>query len=66
LRMSDGLDLRAIATAFGEESVHQLLKDANPKIAAGLMEKDDDHLRLTNTGRFLADGIAADLFADSN
>jgi oxygen-independent coproporphyrinogen III oxidase len=66
LRMSDGLDLRAIATAFGEEIVHQLLKDANPKIAAGLMEKDDDHLRLTNTGRFLADGIAADLFADSN
>lgn len=58
LRTADGLDLFNIPSL--EKT--QLLKAAQRHIDAGHLVAQDNNLRLTDEGRLLADGIAADLF----
>lgn len=58
LRTAEGLDLSAIP--FLEKT--QLLKAAQRHIDAGHLVAQENNLRLTDGGRLLADGIAADLF----
>lgn len=58
LRTADGLNLFNIPSL--EKT--QLLKAAQRHIDAGHLVAQDNNLRLTDEGRLLADGIAADLF----
>lgn len=58
LRTADGLDLSHIPSL--EKT--QLLKAAQRHIDAGHLVAQENKLRLTDEGRLLADGIAADLF----
>lgn len=69
LRTMEGLDLdRLKSNEFGLQAaeavqVHeQLLLKSNQFIERGLMKKESAFLRLTDEGRLLADGIAAELF----
>ena len=59
LRTAEGLNLAKIDKAAGLE-----LRAASKKyIETGLIKIENDFLKLTNEGKLLADGIAADLFA---
>jgi oxygen-independent coproporphyrinogen III oxidase len=62
LRTSEGLDLAYVATTFGEKYVAGLQKAAGRHIEAGHILVQDTRYVLSITGKFLADGIAADLF----
>jgi oxygen-independent coproporphyrinogen III oxidase len=58
LRTAEGLNLGKIDGAAGLE-----LRSASKKyIETGLIKMENDFLKLTNEGKLLADGIAADLF----
>lgn len=58
LRTAEGLDLATIP--FSQKT--QLLQAAQRHVDAGHLVAQENNLRLTNEGRLLADGIAADLF----
>ncbi len=62
LRLERGIDTRSAAQAFGTdfEAVHR--KTIENLTAKGLAEYKDGRLRLTDAGRFMADGIAAEFF----
>ncbi|BAV10258.1 oxygen-independent coproporphyrinogen-3 oxidase [Filimonas lacunae] len=66
LRTMEGLHLKKIQEIqpglAGEKTVEQLKKGAAKYIQQGLMLQQEDTLIITNAGKFLADGIAADLF----
>lgn len=62
LRTREGIRLKKIADQWGEQQRDQLLQDAKDGIARGLLQLEDDHLRLTKEGKLLADQIAADFF----
>ncbi|MEP7373454.1 MAG: radical SAM family heme chaperone HemW [Chitinophagaceae bacterium] len=60
LRTSEGLNLSRVDKPASLE-----LRTASKKyIENGLIKMEDDFLKLTNEGKLLADGIAADLFTD--
>jgi len=60
LRTIEGLDLSRV----GKEISVTLKATSKKYIENGLLKMENNILRLTNEGRLLADGIAADLFAD--
>lgn len=62
LRTVEGISLQKIATDWGEESLSTLLLASKKHIEGGHMQQDNGALILTMDGKFLADGIAADLF----
>lgn len=62
LRTMWGVDKRVIAGRFGIASLEQLSHSAERFIDNGLLEETDTHFRITPRGKFLSDGIAADLF----
>jgi oxygen-independent coproporphyrinogen-3 oxidase len=62
LRTIWGCDLRKIEAEFGKGRMQELMQKAKLKIVQGLMKEENRKLLLTPKGRFLADGIAADLF----
>lgn len=62
LRTLFGVSLEKIKTDYGEEYHRYLLKQSESFIQKGLLEVEQDTLRLTASGKFLGDGIAADLF----
>ena len=62
LRTMEGLSLQHVQQQWSDAMVTDILKDAQPYLQAGNMLFDTQYLRLTNAGRLLADGIAADLF----
>lgn len=62
LRTIWGVDLQRIHDEFGNEYRKYLEQLANRFIADGLMEKKQGVLTITDKGKFLSDGIAADLF----
>jgi oxygen-independent coproporphyrinogen-3 oxidase len=66
LRTTEGMDTEKVATDFGEHVKHELSKRAEKYIRAGSMEIHKNYLRLTDEGKLLADGIAADLFSDAS
>ena len=63
LRTMEGLSLEKVKANFGEEKVQSLLKEANKWISSQHIILQNDYLQLTAKGKFMADGIAADLFA---
>jgi oxygen-independent coproporphyrinogen-3 oxidase len=62
LRTMEGISLKKLEDRFGIQQ--QLLAQAKTFIATGQIKLVDGHLMLSKEGKFFADGIAADLFAD--
>jgi oxygen-independent coproporphyrinogen-3 oxidase len=62
LRTMEGISLKKLEERFGIQQ--QLLVQAKTYIATGKIKLVDGHLMLSKEGKFFADGIAADLFAD--
>ncbi len=62
LRTVWGVSLNRIATKFGASYREYLLLQADKYLSQHLLFLDDEILKTTQKGRFLADGIAADLF----
>ena len=62
LRTIWGVDLSYIEKEFGENQKKQLLIKAKNHIDNHLLFLDDNKLLTTRKGKFLSDGIAADLF----
>ena len=63
LRTMEGIDLERLTAGWGEAERQRVLREAAPHLAAGHLLLDGGHLRLTDTGMLLADGIAAGMFA---
>jgi oxygen-independent coproporphyrinogen-3 oxidase len=64
LRTSEGTSLIKLRNDFGEVNARSFMEAAKLPIGRGHATLDNDILRLTAEGKFLADGIAADLFCD--
>lgn len=62
LRTIYGVSLNKILTDFGDTTHASLLKNAEKFILQNLLEIKDNTLLTTKKGKFLADGIASDLF----
>ncbi|RMB59070.1 radical SAM family heme chaperone HemW [Dokdonia sinensis] len=62
LRTQQGLSLVEIAESFGEKFQGYLLSQAQKHLEEHLLFLDEDQLVVTKKGKFLSDGIAADLF----
>ncbi len=62
LRTVWGVSLRKVQLEFGEKYKEYLMLQAAKFIEEHLLYIDEDLLLTTNKGKFLADGIAADLF----
>jgi len=62
LRTIWGISIKKIASEFGENYKEYLLQQADKYITDHLLYLDGDTLCTTKKGKFLADGIASDLF----
>lgn len=62
LRTIWGISLERIQNEFGEKYLVYLLKQAQKFLADELLSVENNVLRTTQKGKFLADGIASDLF----
>jgi oxygen-independent coproporphyrinogen-3 oxidase len=62
LRTVWGISLDTVQSEFGEKYKEYLMLQADKFIGEHLLYLDGDVLLATNKGRFLVDGIAADLF----
>ncbi len=61
LRLVGGVDLAAVAAEYDCNLVHRALARLDVAMGVGLVERLDDHLRLTARGRLLADEVALEL-----
>jgi oxygen-independent coproporphyrinogen III oxidase len=62
LRTQWGCNLDYIENQFGSDWVEQARKDVEKYIRSGRVKTEGNHLFLTHEGKFMADGIAAELF----
>jgi oxygen-independent coproporphyrinogen-3 oxidase len=62
LRTIEGLSLEHVDVNWNDKHAEELLKEAHEFLEREEMMKINDHLMLTNKGKLLADGIAAELF----
>lgn len=62
LRTIWGVSLQRIEAEFGELYRHYLVEESEKFIVQGLLSLDDGTLKTTREGKFLADGLASDLF----
>ncbi|MFY7730141.1 MAG: coproporphyrinogen III oxidase, partial [Flavobacterium sp.] len=62
LRTIWGVDVKRVKDEFGTQYADYLLKEATPFVAQGLLSFENNTLTTTRAGKFLADGIASDLF----
>ncbi|AWH84019.1 coproporphyrinogen III oxidase [Flavobacterium album] len=62
LRTIWGVSLERVETEIGSIYKHHLEKEAAKFIEQGLLSNDNGILKATKSGKFLADGIASDLF----
>ena len=63
LRTLEGISLHLIEERWGLEQKDATLVNCRKHIASGNLECINDQVRLTVDGKFMADGIAADLFS---
>lgn len=64
LRTMEGLSLEKVKSNFGEDKAQLLLKESQQWILSHHIIFENESLRLTAKGKFMADGIAADLFSE--
>lgn len=62
LRTMWGCSLEKVERQWGRQALQSLEKKAEKHLRSGLMTEKMRHLVLTRKGKFLADGIASDLF----
>lgn len=62
LRTMEGISLEKVGADWGEEKTIELNSCAQKYLQNGALQINSNYLRLTESGKFLADGIAADLF----
>lgn len=62
LRTIWGVDVKRVKDEFGTQYADYLLKEATPFVAQGMLSFENNILTTTRAGKFLADGIASDLF----
>lgn len=62
LRTQNGILMSEIVMLFGSKMLEYLLKQAAKHVQEQLLFQEDDRLVVTKKGKFLSDGIAADLF----
>ena len=62
LRTIEGISMKRVKESWGDEKLNQLINTSQKHIARGHLVLLNDVLRLGADGKFLADGIAADLF----
>ncbi len=65
LRTMEGISLSFLQNNWGEERVHDIMKSAEAHLDQLNIQLKNHHLILTSKGKFLADGIAADLFVEA-
>ena len=65
LRTIWGTNLNKIEEDFGKQFSIQVQKDIKPFLAKGHLTIADNIIRLTESGKLFADGIAAELFAEN-
>lgn len=63
LRTMWGISLDEVREKFGEEFLSYLLEQAKPHLENGLLDNEEGVLHVSEKGKFLSDGIAADLFS---
>lgn len=63
LRTMEGIDLDKVAADWGNDQKNALFHTAEKYLVAGQLIQTGHRLQLTAAGKFLADGIAADLFS---
>ena len=63
LRTCEGIDLGYIQNIFGEQSVQRIRSSAQPYFNEKMII-ENNALKLTQSGKLFADGIAADLFEE--
>lgn len=62
IRTMEGLNLTSLLDKYGQVYLDYCLNQAAPYLEKGLLERTPTHLRLTQEGIFLSDGIITDLF----
>jgi oxygen-independent coproporphyrinogen-3 oxidase len=63
LRTKNGISIFEVESKFDRDAVSRISTSAKSHIQNGtLVMADNNFVRLTKKGKFLADGIAADLF----
>jgi oxygen-independent coproporphyrinogen-3 oxidase len=62
LRTMEGLSFEKVKNDFGEGAANNILEQAERWIASNHLINNNHWLQLTAKGKFMADGIAADLF----
>lgn len=62
LRTMWGISLTEVKELFGKQYYNYLLEQAQPLLSGQLLKLEKDHFHVTKKGKFLSDGIAADLF----
>jgi len=62
LRTIWGVDVKRVQVEFGTQFLNYLLKEATPFVQQGLLSFESNTLKTTRAGKFLADGLASDLF----
>ncbi len=62
LRTIYGVSLEKIRKEYGQNYKDYLLQQAEEYLTDHLLYMDNDHLYVSRKGKFLSDGIAADLF----
>lgn len=66
LRTIEGIDLNWVTRQYGQQATDQLLKKASPAEQKGLLQFEEQKIRLTKEGRLFADGLAAEFFTDAD
>lgn len=62
IRTMVGIDIKEVYSVFGKKYADYLQSQANKHLNQGVLILKDNHLVTTLKGKFLSDGIAADLF----
>jgi oxygen-independent coproporphyrinogen-3 oxidase len=57
LRLNRGVDLQEVASAFGQRALDSLALSIAELITDGLLQRYDDHIRLTSRGRLLSNEV---------
>ena len=61
IRTCWGMPLSRLQTEYGEELYHYCLRMAKPHLEQGVLQLQDEVLKLTSKGIFVSDGIMSDL-----
>ena len=62
LRTMWGVSLQKVEKEFGFKIKEELLNSSKQLITSNYLVIEDQHLKITTTGKFLSDGIASELF----